>query len=285
MTQHPSFGGPWTQEKLDILSQYLDEYTTALKNQPFRLTYIDAFAGSGSYQTGTTEPDNSYLDFDELRRGSAQIALQVDDKPFDRLVYIEKNPEFAASLNTIKLQNPSRKIEVIEGDANLQLPVLCEAMRSNERAVMFLDPYKTEVDWPTVELIAKTEKIDCWILFPLMALTRMMDRDERPNESLALELDRVFGGREYWEPQMYQRAEQQSLFGGKELVVRAPQDRIAQLYRDRLATIFADLAPTRRILRNTRNSPQFELIFAVASRNPRAKALAIRISDYILKKW
>ena len=32
-----SFGGPWTQEKLQILSLYLDAYTTALKNQPFRL--------------------------------------------------------------------------------------------------------------------------------------------------------------------------------------------------------------------------------------------------------
>ena len=41
------FGGPWTQQKLNILEHYLDAYTTALKNQPFRLVYIDAFAGTG----------------------------------------------------------------------------------------------------------------------------------------------------------------------------------------------------------------------------------------------
>ena len=35
-----SFGGPWTQEKLDILRRYLDVYTTALKNRPFRLIYL-----------------------------------------------------------------------------------------------------------------------------------------------------------------------------------------------------------------------------------------------------
>ena len=27
------FGGPWTEEKLAILKEYLDAYTTALKNQ------------------------------------------------------------------------------------------------------------------------------------------------------------------------------------------------------------------------------------------------------------
>ena len=46
----PRFGGPWTQEKLDILRRYLDTYATALKNQPFTLAYIDAFAGASTMQ-------------------------------------------------------------------------------------------------------------------------------------------------------------------------------------------------------------------------------------------
>ena len=44
-----SFGGPWTNDKLEILRRYLDAYTTALKNQPFNLIYVDAFAGGGSW--------------------------------------------------------------------------------------------------------------------------------------------------------------------------------------------------------------------------------------------
>ena len=36
------FGGNWTVEKLDILSDYLDFYLTALKNQKFKKIYIDA---------------------------------------------------------------------------------------------------------------------------------------------------------------------------------------------------------------------------------------------------
>ena len=42
-----AFGGDWTQEKLGILELYLDAYTTALKNKPFHLVYVDAFAGTG----------------------------------------------------------------------------------------------------------------------------------------------------------------------------------------------------------------------------------------------
>ena len=41
------FGGRWTEEKLEILRKYLQAYNTALKNQPFKRVYIDAFAGTG----------------------------------------------------------------------------------------------------------------------------------------------------------------------------------------------------------------------------------------------
>ena len=41
------FGGDWTEQKLEVVQKYLGAYTTALKNQPFKKLYIDAFAGSG----------------------------------------------------------------------------------------------------------------------------------------------------------------------------------------------------------------------------------------------
>ena len=37
MGKKQNFGGAWTIEKLNILSDYLDFYVTALKNQPFQL--------------------------------------------------------------------------------------------------------------------------------------------------------------------------------------------------------------------------------------------------------
>ena len=68
----PRFGGPWTQEKLGILRRYLDSYTTALKNQPFHLVYVDAFAGAGIY----ADAEDSYADFQDLKKGSASIDLR-----------------------------------------------------------------------------------------------------------------------------------------------------------------------------------------------------------------
>ncbi len=280
-----SFGGSWTEQKLSILREYLNAYTTALKGQEFRLTYIDAFAGSGWYRSRQSEHDATYGDFDELRKGSASIALEITDRQFDRLIYVEKNADAVALLNRMMEENPDRYIEVIKGDANQELPVICESLKSDERAVAFLDPFATEVNWQTVEAIARTEKIDCWILFPISALTRMMDRDRRPNEALSTQLDRVFGGREYWQDQLYKPSLQQSLFEADENLARGSQGRISEIYRQRLESVFAALAPARRILTNSQNSPLFELIFAIASPNPRAKALAIRIADHILRRW
>ena len=83
-----SFGGPWTQEKLDILRRYLDAYTTALKNRPFRLIYLDAFAGPGLWSPRSGY-ERDYDDFRELHEGSPRIALGVQDRPFDRLIFME----------------------------------------------------------------------------------------------------------------------------------------------------------------------------------------------------
>ena len=83
-------------------------------------------------------------------------------------------------------------------------------MSDFDRAVVFLDPYATEVSWMTVEEVAKTKKIDCWILFPLMAVARMMPTDKEPNEAWARRLDRIFGDRQHWQ-QSYHDSPQFSL--------------------------------------------------------------------------
>ena len=50
--QATQFGGLWTIEKLEILECYLDAYTTALKNKPFGLLYIDAFCRQWAGRVG-----------------------------------------------------------------------------------------------------------------------------------------------------------------------------------------------------------------------------------------
>ncbi len=65
-----NYGGSWTIKKLDILEKYLNAYTTALKGQPFKLAYIDAFAGTG------------YLELDEKASGRQQLHPRLSKKSF-----------------------------------------------------------------------------------------------------------------------------------------------------------------------------------------------------------
>ena len=278
-----SFGGEWTREKLEILRRYLDEYTTALKNRPFRLIYIDAFAGPGNWRLGSPYDEVDYGEYNDMLKGSPQIALDIIDKQFDEFVFIETNPEHIESLETVKAQNPDRVIEIFNQDANTILPQICDGLGRYDRAVVFLDPYATEVAWSTVDCIARSRKIDCWILFPLMAITRQMPRKREPDPAWMDNLDRIFGGREYWHD-FYTPTKQASFFGqGDELEREQGSDQIAEAYRERLKTVFARIAPTRRPLKNSTNSNLFDLFFAAS--NPGGADTAVRIADYILNHW
>ena len=153
------FGGPWTNEKLKILKLYLDAYTTALKNQPFDLIYVDAFAGAGDWRPGKGYY-REYDDFGNLHEGSPRIALEIQDKAFDRFLFIEKDYQRSVALQGLRSEFPNRSIEIVNGDANNELPRFCSRLQKLDRAVVFLDPFATEVAWETVEVIAQTEKID-----------------------------------------------------------------------------------------------------------------------------
>ena len=280
------FGGQWTTKKLEILRQYLDAYTTALKDQPFQLTYVDAFAGAGSWspRAAPEARDEDYSDFLELRDGSPRIALEIEDRAFDRFVFIERNRSRSRVLNDLRVAFPSREIEILNEDANTAIPRICNDLQPSDRAVVFLDPFATQLDWSTVGAIAKTEKIDCWILFPIMAVVRMMPTGGQPDEAGANRLDRVFGGRDHWR-EIYRAAQQPSLFpdvgtgqertrGGREIAAR---------YKSRLESVFARVAPTSGTLTNSNGTPMFELFFAAS--NPVGAPIAIRIANHILTNW
>ena len=276
------FRGPWTQEKLGILRRYLDAYTTALKDTRFSLIYVDAFAGSGTWRSEIGYMPNDYDDFQEVHLGSAGLALEVDDKPFDHLLFIEKDAARSLELKRMRLENRGRNIEVRNGDANEELPLFCRNMGNYDRAVVFLDPFATEVRWSTVEVIAGTQKIDCWILFPLMAITRLMPRDSEPLPSHSDRLDTVFGGRQYWKD-FYQPQAQLSLFGDANMERLGGSDQIASLYQQRLREVFTRVADESKRLLNTKNSPLFELFFVAG--NPVGAPIAVRIADHILRNW
>ncbi len=277
------FGGWWTRRKREILRRYLDAYTTALKNTPFKLIYIDAFAGAGSWQPDSAYDQEHYGEFNELLKGSPSIAIDIADRQFDQLHFIDNDSENVASLESLKKENPDRKIIIELDDANLALPRICRSMDESERAVVFLDPFATEVAWSTIESIADTKKIDCWILFPLMAVSRMMPTGKPPNPGLSDRLDRIFGDSAHWRG-MYATAKQQDFWSEGAKQEREPgSQRIAEMYAERLDSVFERVAPTQRVFKNSRNSELFRLMFAAS--NPRGARIAVDIANHILKNW
>ena len=114
-----------------------------------------------------------------------------------------------------------------------------------------------------------------------MAVSRMMPTDKEPDEALAEELDRIFGGRDHWQ-ESYHDSSQLSFFECEQRRQRTEgSNQIADRYRERLRTVFHSVAPAKRTLTNSKNVPLFELCFAAG--NAKGAPIAIQIADHILK--
>ena len=169
------FGGLWTRRKLDLLEKYLRFYTVALKNSPFTLHLVDAFVGTGQQSVRSTEEQSELLPHVSLP-GSVSIALDVDP-PFHIYHFNETDNERANAIRQTAERHPDKKIKVTEVDANDFVREFCSTLQKLDRAVVFLDPYSTELEWQTLECLATTQKADLWLLFPLSALLRLTPKD------------------------------------------------------------------------------------------------------------
>ena len=270
-----------------------------MKNQSFYLWYVDAFAGTGYVNSDSgdlnqgkllTSSDGWDSDAANVLKGSARRAIEVEDKPFDEFLFIELNFDYAVELSKLKHEFRDRCINVVSEDANKYLPNWCTGKNrqlgtpwNGERAVIFLDPFATQVDWETVQQISETKSVDLWILFPISALTRMMPNEREPDEVNIANLNRVFGGRK-WQDGLYKTEVQSTLFG-EDLTqtVRVEQQTIVDLYVEQLREIFPAVASHPKWFLNSRNSPLFALMFAAA--NDRGGSTALRIANHLLNKW
>lgn len=293
------FGGDWTQTKLDVLSDYLAAYTRALKDKPtaarpFRKAYIDAFAGTG-YRTLRGERDegaaSSNLLFPDLADaapqqlldGSARLALKVEPR-FDRYIFVERDPDRCRELEALKAEFPhlAADIRVEPGEANEQIRKICAKDWGAHRAVLFLDPYGMQVEWQTIEAIAKTKAIDLWLLFPLgIGVSRLLTRSGTIPKGWRARLDTLLGTTD-WYDEFYRIEHTPNLFGSdEERVVKATNETIARYFNKRLESIFAGVAEPG-VLRNSANNPLYLLCFAVG--NERGKDIALRIANHLLKE-
>lgn len=292
MDSEEAFGGKWTAAKLECVKKYLHAYTTIMVKQPFRVAYIDAFAGNG-YWAERREDDPSQLAFPEMRSydsihyrdGSARIALATEPR-FHRYILVETSANHASRLSDLRTDFPDRAddIEIVIADANAYLLDLCENRRwDKHRAVLFLDPYGMQVDWTTIEAIAGTKAIDLWYLFPLgVAVNRLLRRDARIDSSIRTRLDGLFGTDD-WFDAFYEVQERLTLDGVEACTVKTGTfDTISAFVNGRLAEVFAAVAPKPLPLCNSRNVPIYLLCFAAA--NKRGAPTAVRIAQDVMLK-
>ena len=278
-TRGQKFGGDWTEEKLECVSKYLHSYTQIMKNQNFQFAYIDAFAGTGHRELKQDEDS-------EIRHflaGSARKALEVKPQ-FEEYIFIEENRESYTELKKLTDEFPSYNIKCINANANRYLTDLCQERewRTN-RALVFLDPYGMEVKWTTIELIAHTQAIDLWLLFPIgMGVSRLLKNDGNISITHRRKLDQLFG-RTDWFDKFYQLAQQQSLFNEEDELEKRDNilTEIEQYFLECLESVFAMVAKNPLRLRNSRNSLMYLLCFAAG--NPNA-SIALEIAEDILEK-
>jgi len=292
------FGGDWTDQKLSVLADYLRRYNMALKDQPFRRAYIDAFAGTGyrhlkhrvkrgNNQTLLIFPELAYTDAQAFRDGSARLALQTTP-PFDRYIFVERNMESCAQLADLKSEFPALadRIDVQRGDANEKIQELCQknwhARGHACRAVLFLDPYGMQVKWNTVKAIAATEAIDLWLLFPLgIGVNRLVTNSGDIPVGWQRCLTELLGTDE-WRKDFYRTRIAETLFGPLELREKVDVESIGRYFNNRLQSVFAGVADDPLVLRNSTGCPLYLLCFAAG--NPKGAGPALRIASHLLKK-
>ena len=186
------YGGDWTIVKLVVNNKYSSAFTRILRDKPlpnwrFTLWYFDGLAGSGEVHI----KDGRFAG--RTVKGSARLAFEVEDRRFDKIRLIDSEQANVADLENLISRYPARDARVKKGDVNELVDEFLAELSGDDRAFVFLDPFSTEVEWTTVESIAKSEKCDVLLMFPASAVRRMLRRKGEPTTDHARGLDKVFG--------------------------------------------------------------------------------------------
>lgn len=287
------WGGPWTEIKLEVLRRYLKAWSDVLKNQDWcTKLYIDAFAGTGARFVRGDSDQLALLDEgyeSAWAQGSALIALET--KPhFDVLYFVEKNRRrFEELSQSLHRDFPDRAaaMHFLRGDANSEIVRLCSEVNwKRSRAVVFLDPFGMQVDWATVEAIARTAAIDLWYLVPTaIGIGRTATRDGRMEQSWAERLDRMLGT-PTWRTEWYETQAMPDLLSGTlERSSRvANLEAIEGFVQRRLGSVFAGGVAKRGLRLGPRGRAMYMLTFACANPSPQAQKTALRIANDLLRR-
>ena len=172
-------------------------------------------------------------------------------------------------------------------DANDAVKMLASTLHnySNCKALAFLDPFGMQINWSAIEAL-KDLSVDLWILVPTgVIINRLLERniDQQKGLAHAEKLEAFFGmSKEEIRSFFYTEKQVPTLFGDDETVITKAENsirKIAQLYVERLKSIFPYVTEDPMVLYNNHNVPIFHLVFA--AKNKTAMKIA---QDIIIKK-
>ncbi len=289
-----SWGGAWTEEKLNAFEKYVNAYLTIMNKYrgqyDWKLIFFDGFAGSGSRNEDTSSEDNQLMidlidehqiAAEELTpyKGAAERVLNIVQDGFDFYYFIDKDAASSSQLQEkLASYQKDKRLEFRHSDANTEVSKLADAMRKNSKlkALVLLDPFGMQVDWSSIERLKGTST-DLWILIPTgVIVNRLLDRKCKLTH--IEKLTSFFGKDEaFLRNYFYSTHQDMTLFGDVEVIekVKEPIRKIAELYIQQMVTIFKYVTKQPLVLCNTRNMPIFH--FACASNNESAVKIAHEI--------
>lgn len=292
-----SWGGQWTEDKLEIFEKYVRAYLTimskSVKKFYWTLIYFDAFAGSGSREVEAedfSEPKDSLFSPEELieveeqasYKGAAERVLGIEGFSFDYYYFVDNDEDSLHALEEkLKRDFPEKagQMGFKLGDANEKILELVRYAEKHPEcaALVLLDPFGMQLKWETIQELKKIKHIDLWILVPSgIGINRLLTRNGKINNPE--KMVNMFGKPiEELEAYFYEKVKRPSLFGEQEWQIKRDNtiNRIAKLYLTLLGKEFGCVIDEPLVLRNSRNCPIYHFVFA--SHNPTAKKIASEI--------
>ena len=294
-----SWGGQWTEDKLDCFQKYVKAYLTIMNayREKFRweLVYFDGFAGSGSREQSLVADEKAMSlfgeelhDASELHpyQGAAERVVQIEQqmRGFDEYWFIDKNEQNITSLELKLAEYQTRGKKIFRpNDANEEVLNLGRRLREHPKTkvLCLLDPFGMSINWDSIVALAGNG-IDLWILVPTGSIVnRLIQKNgelrypEKLEDFFGLPQQVIFD-------RFYEKKEAEAnLFDmGCEEVRKVKNiiGEIDQLYRDQLGQIFPYVTPEPLVMRNSRGLPIFH--FVCASHNE----TAVKIAQQIINK-
>ena len=252
--------GPWSEDKLNLLRDYLRAYTKIMHKQDWcrGYHYVDAFAGTGKPRARDEE---RYID------GSPRVALSIAEPyQFHSYTFIEKDLRRAQQLQGLVEEFPDRRIYIYQGDCNelLKTRVVPNIRYDDfQRGLVFLDPFSMDLEWETLENIARAGSLEVFINIPIMALNRTaLPNDPYTITEAQIERNARFWGIPDWRESFDIYEVVPGLFGPEMIKPhRGTGKRLGNLYKRRLQTVFRYVTDPL-VMTNSKNAPLYALIFA-----------------------